>query len=319
MARHNPYNLEQVMKRHKLSKADAQKKIDNLKERTSGSKSTYIKRYGKELGELKYKEFCEKSSHTKEKYIEKFGKDEGIKRWNEYLKTKDSTSLKFHIQKYGEKLGKIKYDERIDAIKQTLENMQSKYGTEEGLKRYNEMNQKRSYSCSTKGLTEKFGCERAQSINNSKSLPGKLNGMYGKPSPQGSGNGWSGWYKGQHFRSVLELSYMKHLNDMSIDFETAETKEYEVYYCKDGIERTYKPDFLVGSNVIEIKPHNLINTKENKLKFAAALNKFGDNFKILTEKDFEVISDISGMIESGEVILMERYHKKYLERKNNEN
>jgi hypothetical protein len=32
--------------------------------------------------------------------------------------------------------------------------------------------------------------------------------MYGKPSPQGSGNGWSGWYKGKYFRSIMELSFI---------------------------------------------------------------------------------------------------------------
>ena len=32
--------------------------------------------------------------------------------------------------------------------------------------------------------------------------------MYGRFSPRGSGNGWSGWYKEWYFRSLLELSYM---------------------------------------------------------------------------------------------------------------
>jgi endogenous inhibitor of DNA gyrase (YacG/DUF329 family) len=59
--------------------------------------------------------------------------------------------------------------------------------------------------------------------------PGKLNGMYGKPSPKGSGNGWSGYYKGIYFRSILELSYLKYLLDNNIKFESG-----ELNYCKNN-------------------------------------------------------------------------------------
>ena len=31
---------------------------------------------------------------------------------------------------------------------------------------------------------------------------GVNNPMYGKPTPQGAGNGWSGWYNGWYFRSL---------------------------------------------------------------------------------------------------------------------
>lgn len=319
MARHNPYNIEQVMEKHNLSEEEAQKKIDVLKSRTSGSKSTYINRYGKELGLKKYKEFCEKSARTKEKYIQKYGESEGEHLWSEYLKTKDSTSLDFHIKKYGEDLGKIKYEERLKSISTSLENMQDKYGKEEGQIRYDAMNKSRSRSCSTEGLIEKFGIEKALLINKSKGQPGKLNPMYGKPSPMGSGNGWSGWYNGQYFRSILELSYMKYLDNIGVEYKSAECKEYEVKYTKDGTSRTYRPDFIVGDLIIEIKPKKLVNTIENTLKFNAAKKRFGKKFKIITEYDFSVIDDISSLIDSGEVQLSDRYLKKYNERKNNEN
>jgi hypothetical protein len=42
----------------------------------------------------------------------------------------------------------------------------------------------------------------------SDSISGEKNFWFGKPSPVGSGNGWSGWYKGWYFRSLLELSFM---------------------------------------------------------------------------------------------------------------
>ncbi len=37
---------------------------------------------------------------------------------------------------------------------------------------------------------------------------GEGNNMYGRPSPQGSGNGWSGWYKERYFRSLRELMFL---------------------------------------------------------------------------------------------------------------
>jgi hypothetical protein len=61
-----------------------------------------------------------------------------------------------------------------------------------------------------KTYEELYGKEKANKMKNNLSIlnSGSKNKMYGKPSPQGSGNGWSGWYKGWYFRSLIELSYM---------------------------------------------------------------------------------------------------------------
>ena len=56
--------------------------------------------------------------------------------------------------------------------------------------------------------TAKYGKEEADKklaclkSNHSVASSGERNPMYGKPAPQGSGNGWSGWYKGWY----LEVS-----------------------------------------------------------------------------------------------------------------
>lgn len=61
---------------------------------------------------------------------------------------------------------------------------------------------------------EKYGLEIANQKliefknNRSKSSTGEKNPMFGKTSPTGSGNGWSGWYKDWYFRSINELSFM---------------------------------------------------------------------------------------------------------------
>ena len=99
---------------------------------------------------------------------------------------------------------------------------------------------------------------------------GSGNPMYGKPSPQGSGNGWSGWYKGVYFRSLKELSYMVSLDQYGVSWKTAECVKI-AYKGYDGADRTYSPDFLVDDKLlVEIKPERLMSSRIVKLKEAAA-------------------------------------------------
>lgn len=316
--KNNPYNVQYVMKRDNCTEETAIEIINLLKNKTSGSKKTFIERYGETEGLVRYREFCNKSAHTEETFRKKFG-DKWKYEWEKYLKTKDSSSLEFFVKKYGAELGTKKFEEKCNKTIQTLNNFIDRYGENEGKIKYKEYIDKKSFSCSTDGLIKKFGIEKTLKINKSKSNPGEKNGMYGKPSPQGSGNGWSGWYKGIYFRSILELSYMYHLEKNNIEFESAERKQYEVNYKFNGSKRTYRADFIVHDIIIEIKPKNLINTLQNKAKFDAAKEKYGDKFKILTEEDFPKLDDIRKLIKSGDVVLTERYKIKYIERKYNEN
>ena len=307
--RNNPYDFKYVMERDNCSEEDAKRKVQEFKNKTSCSKEGFIKRYGDVEGLKKFEEFSKKSAHTVETFRKKYGENWKIQ-WEKYLKSKDSMSELFHKKKYGE-LWEEKMQERKLGVSVSLEMMIERYGENEGLKRFKEMNEKRSYSCSTEGLIQNHGIDNALKINESKSLKGSRNGMYGKPTPQGSGNGWSGWYKGIYFRSILELSYIKYLTDNQIEFKSAETKEYEVSYSFEGSDRTYKADFVINDEIIEIKPKRLINTKQNYFKFLAAKEKFGEKFKVLTEDNFPVITSIKELVESGEVKLIERYQKKY--------
>ena len=97
--------------------------------------------------------------------------------------------------------------------------------------------------------------------------------MYGKPSPNGSGVGWKGWYNGTFFRSLRELSFMILLDELDIPYESAEFNKFSIKY-KDwkGSERTYRPDFLVDNlYLVEIKPTKLHNSDSIKRKTASAL------------------------------------------------
>ena len=146
--------------------------------------------------------------------------------------------------------------------------------------------------------------------------------MYGKPSPQGSGNGWSGWYKNEYFfRSLKELSFIvNYLDRWKIDWESGETLNIKVEYKLNDTTRNYFPDFIVESKyIVEIKPLKLINCETNKIKFETArkwAEKNGLIFKIIDPKKMLKTSEIRTLRDNNIIKFTERYEKKFLERFN---
>lgn len=126
---------------------------------------------------------------------------------------------------------------------------------------------------------EKYGQEKAGEMFKpylekwSEESSGKNNPMYGKPSPNGSGQGWKGYYKDFYFRSLRELCYLLYLDENGIPWETAERKKFTIKYKNyDGTDRTYRPDFLVNRNtLVEIKPKRLQKSPLIILKTTAAI------------------------------------------------
>lgn len=101
--------------------------------------------------------------------------------------------------------------------------------------------------------TQKINSYKAKKkISNS----GKNNPNFGR-APRSMGRGWSGWYKGTLFRSLLELSYMVFLDSNNIKWESAENSKYTIPYF-DKINkknRNYLPDFIINENtIVEVKP-----------------------------------------------------------------
>lgn len=172
-----------------------------------------------------------------------------------------------------------------------------------------------------KGKTydEVYGLKKSKEIKEklSKANSGKNNNMFGKPSPIGSGNGWSGWYNNIYFQSILEASYIHYLKINNIKFKRADTNEFSIKYKINNIQKTYFPDFyLINSNeIIEVKPNNLINSFINKEKFKRAKIKFGDRFIVLSENNFEKLTknDIFNLREKNIIKFTNRYEQKYKE------
>ena len=81
--------------------------------------------------------------------------------------------------------------------------------------------------------------------------------MYGKPAPIGSGNGWSGWYKGWYFRSLLELSFMINVIErFNMPWISAENQTYKISYVDTNLkQRNYYADFIIDNKyIVECKP-----------------------------------------------------------------
>ncbi len=136
-------------------------------------------------------------------------------------------------------------------------------------------------------LEEQYGLEKAATIRSrlSAASSGENNPMFGRPSPKKSGNGWGGYYLGHSFRSLLELSYLSHLIDSGINFESGELRKHAIRYELDGKPRTYFPEFVLEDGiVIELKPKALVGNRQNTAKFSAARAIHGDRFVVLTEE-----------------------------------
>jgi len=157
--------------------------------------------------------------------------------------------------------------------------------------------------------------KKKQSLSNS----GVGNNMYGKPSPNGSGNGWSGWYKGWFFRSLLELSYMINIIErFNLEWYSAETKNYKIPYIGDNNQqRTYSADFIIADKyIVEIKPKSLHNSKQVLLKKKFAEKWCEDKNMIYKITYCRKLTDdeIFKLIETEEIILTERYKDKFYEK-----
>lgn len=102
----------------------------------------------------------------------------------------------------------------------------------------------------------------------SRSSSGEGNPMFGKPSPQGSGNGWKGWYRGHYFRSLREVMFMIRMDKAGQEWTSAEG--FTIPYTLNGVKRTYHPDFRVGNKIFEIKPKRLHKTPSVSAKAEGA-------------------------------------------------
>jgi len=164
---------------------------------------------------------------------------------------------------------------------------------------------------------QKFGEEEANKRllelkeKQSNNRCGDKNSMYGKPAPKGSGGGWSGWYNEFYFRSLLELSFI--LQNPKV--QSAE--HIVIEYSLNNKNGTYRPDFLLGNKIIEVKPTRLLNTKLNKIKFEAGHLYAKSNNMIYEVVSPELVSweEIYRLYDDGKLKFNKKWEQKFQLRK----
>ena len=167
-----------------------------------------------------------------------------------------------------------------------------------------------------KTFEELYGVEKSLEISKKLSISnsGENNPMFGKPSPTGSGNGWSGWYDGIYFRSLLELSYLHYLVVNNIKFESGEKRKHKFTYELNNKPYNYFCDFVLLDSLtyIEVKPKNLINTVINTAKFSYAKLQ-QQNFKIITEDQIKKLTyeELKILHDNNKIKFLEKYETKF--------
>lgn len=312
----NPEEIKRFVNEINQKKRDKIKKERNILEwerncPNCGQKITYYKKTSRNIGEKNNSECY--ACCGKKRSIKMIGENNHFynKHHSEESKKKIKNSQN-NSDKYKKFLHKIKQEE----YKKFLSNLVSgeknprfgrgslydiwleKYGENEAKKRDEEYKKKISLKSS-----------------------GENNGMYGKPSPQGSGNGWSGWYKNWFFRSIHELSYMINVIEKeNAKWESAETKKYKIQYFNiKGEKRNYFPDFLINDKkIIEIKPERLKKTISVLLKAEAAkefCEKNNFEFEIVSPK-LLTSEEILSLYFNKEIKFTDKYEEKFKKRFN---
>lgn len=167
---------------------------------------------------------------------------------------------------------------------------------------------------------EKYGKEEADRLfelkrdRNRAASSGKNNPMFGKPAPRGSGGGWSGWYNDWFFRSLRELAFAVGLDKNCTKWTSGEFVKIE--YSFNGVLRTYRPDFVVGNTIIEIKPKALIKSSDVvKAKYEAAMAWCQQNGFKYQIQDIALLplDELTVLYQKGTVQFTKKYEKRFLE------
>jgi len=174
----------------------------------------------------------------------------------------------------------------------------------------------RNKSNKGKTLEEIYGEEKAKEIKLklSESRKGEKNPSFGKITR--GGRSVKGYYKGKFFRSLLELSFMKHLEDSGLALSDVEYECFKVpWIAENGSKRTYTIDFYVPSQsvVYEVKQSWALKTKEVNLKCEFAnqfFEQLGLKFIVVTENDFKKLK-FDDALQDLDVVFLENSFKNF--------
>jgi len=122
-------------------------------------------------------------------------------------------------------------------------------------------------------------------ISKSKSHHGSNNGQFGKPSPSGSGRGYSGYYKENYFRSLLELYFLFDCDKNGIKYICNEYSDSKIVLKMDN-GKNYYPDFIVGDHIVEVKSKWRLTHKDTLYKMNQTIKHYPNyKYRIISEID----------------------------------
>ena len=108
----------------------------------------------------------------------------------------------------------------------------------------------------------------------------------------------TGYFKGIFYRSSYELKFMEYCALNSIEFRSAENKEFRLKYTINGKNHWYYPDFYLEKYdaIIEIKPNSMLTDEVVLNKINAGMQNY--RFFIITEEELYNLDDFFEELEN---------------------
>ncbi len=310
-------SLERSIKQYGIKKGT--EVYNNWRKNVAGSLDNFIKRYGEELGKIKYDDFCKKcivkdeikinkdSKYNNRKhntricyYIEKgFSKEESEK----ILAERQSTStLEKFINIYGEEKGKEKYIETNKKKSNSLENFIDKYGEIIGDEKYLKWLEIQKQSKNREVLIKKYGIVKYNEICKSHAIT--LEKLIKKYGDKNGLDKYISWLRSRILPvSKISLELFNWLFDLIIsDFKYIYygKNEYMFFINSEKI-KMIKPDFYIKDINLAIefygdywhrnpqkfnKDEDILIREKDKKRIEIAQEKFGVEFIIIWQSDF---------------------------------
>lgn len=203
------------------------------------------------------------------------------------------TTYSYWVEKFGKEIA----DERDAKFRKTMSEAILSADTSLQKESARQLMIGRNKSNAGKKIEEIYGIERAKELKKARSIfsMGEKNPAFGKVYKSG-GKSVKGYYKSKFFRSLLEYSFMKHLESIGLNIQNDVLYEcFKIPYVFNDRNATYTIDFFVPSQktVYEVKPSYALSLERNIAKFSAAENFFETQnltFRVMTEKEFKKIS-----------------------------
>lgn len=137
--RGSPYDIDYIMKRDSITKEEAEKKVNEYKDKTKGTLDVFILRHGEEEGKKRFNEFCVKSKSTIENYKIRYGEN-WKEKWDHFMNTRDTNSIEFFMKKgYALDEAQSLRNELANKKSVTLEKCIERYGETDGRKKWEQI------------------------------------------------------------------------------------------------------------------------------------------------------------------------------------